>query len=433
MLDTPLDQSDLLQRRFPVTETLTTTSPSPSSTASARSTDQTTFLILGALSVCHLVNDMMQSLLSAIFPLLKINYSLSFTQIGLMAFTYQLTASLLQPFFGWYTDKKQRPRFLVIGMAISLCGLLLLASAGSYAVLLVAAGFVGMSSSVFHPDASRIARAASGGRHGLAQSLFQVGGNGGSALGPLLVAFIVMPHGQGTVAWFAVATLAAIGLLWWIGNWARTHVPQRKKGARAAPLAAAQHALSHRKIAVTLGILGVLIFSKYIYMASLTSYYTFYLMETFHLSIQSAQVHLFIFLGALAVGTLIGGPIGDRISRKYVIWGSILGVLPFTIALPYANLFWTSILTVVIGLVLASAFSAILVYAQELLPGRVGMVSGLFFGLAFGMAGLGAAVLGVVADREGIAFVYRMCSFLPALGLLTVFLPHLGRHGMKRA
>lgn len=398
-------------------------------TTPARSADQTTFLVLGALSVCHLANDMMQSLLSAIFPLLKSNYALSFTQIGLLAFTYQITASLLQPLFGWYTDKKHQPRFLVVGMGISLVGLLLLAWAGQYAALLVAAALVGLASSVFHPDAARIARAASGGRHGLAQSVFQVGGNGGSALGPLLVAYVVMPHGQSSVAWFALGALVAMVLLWFIGNWAELHVPQRRKGARLVP--AGHVALPPRRVAFIVSVLGMLIFSKYIYMASLTAYYTFYLIDTFHVSIRDAQVHLFIFLGAVAVGTVIGGPIGDRISRKYVIWASILGVLPFTLALPYANLFWTSVLSVIIGLVLASAFSAILVYAQELLPGRIGMVSGLFFGLAFGMAGLGAAVLGIVADHEGIAFVYRACSFLPALGLLTVFLPHLGRHAAK--
>jgi FSR family fosmidomycin resistance protein-like MFS transporter len=414
-----------MERRVSVSQTLMTT------TARETRADQTTFMVLGALSVCHLVNDMMQSLLPSIFPLLKANYGLTFTEIGLLTFTYQITASLLQPLFGWYTDKKHQPRFLVVGMGISLLGLLLLAWAGNYAALLAAAGLVGMSSSVFHPDASRIARAASGGRHGMAQSLFQVGGNAGSAVGPLLVALFVTPNGQHTIAWFALATMAAMGLLWLIGNWAAIHVPQRRKGARLLP---ADHvALPRGRVALALGILGVLIFSKYFYLASLTNYYTFYLIGTFHLSVRNAQWLLFLFLGAVAVGTVIGGPIGDRISRKYVIWGSILGVLPFTVALPYASLFWTAVLTVVIGLVLASAFSAILVYAQELVPGRVGLVSGLFFGLAFGMGGLGAAVLGVVADHLGITFVYHVCSFLPALGLLTVFLPHLGRHAAKRA
>jgi MFS transporter, FSR family, fosmidomycin resistance protein len=402
-----------------VTQTVTTTPD--------RSADQTAFLVLAALSLCHLLNDMMQSLLSAIFPLLKINYGLSFTQIGLLAFTFQITASLLQPLFGWFTDRRAQPRWLSLGMAFSFTGLLLLAWAGWYWTLLLASALVGMSSSVFHPDASRIARAASGGRHGLAQSLFQVGGNGGTALGPLLVAYVVMPRGQGSVAWFALGAAAAMALLWLIGNWAILNVPQRRPGGRAASHPAGHRLPPPRRVAWTLAILAALIFSKYIYMASLTSYYTFYLIDTFHVPVQEAQVYLFVFLGALAVGTVAGGPIGDQIGRKYVIWGSILGVLPFTLALPYADLFWTAVLSVVIGLILASAFSAILVYAQELVPGRIGMISGLFFGLAFGVAGLGAAVLGMVADREGIAFVYRACSFLPALGLLAVFLPHLDR------
>ncbi|MEP7042704.1 MAG: MFS transporter [Dokdonella sp.] len=375
------------------------------------------------LSVCHLLNDMIQSLLPAIYPLLKDSFKLDFGQIGLITLTFQITASLLQPFVGIYTDKRPMPYSLPIGMSFTLSGLILLSQASTFPMLLLAAALVGSGSSVFHPESSRVARMASGGRHGLAQSLFQVGGNVGSAIGPLLAAFVVMPRGQGSVAWFALAALTAIVLLSRIGGWYREQIPLQSTPRAAA--SADGITLPRRTIVVTMAILGALIFSKYFYLASLSSYYTFYLIQKFGVTVQSAQIHLFIFLGAVAVGTVAGGPIGDRIGRKYVIWGSILGVLPFTLLLPHANLFWTTALTVVIGLVLASAFSAIIVYAQELVPGRTGVIAGLFFGFAFGMGGLGAAVLGELADHVGIEAVYGLCAYLPAIGLLAWFLPSL--------
>ncbi|HET8729139.1 MAG TPA: MFS transporter [Alphaproteobacteria bacterium] len=382
-------------------------------------------MVLWALSLCHFLNDMIQSLLPAIYPVLQANYSLTFTQIGLLHFTFQVTASMLQPAVGILTDRKPRFRLLTVGMGCSLVGLLLLASAHHYAFLLLAAAAVGLGSSIFHPDSSRLARAASGGRYGLAQSIFQVGGNAGSAVGPLLAAYIVLPLGQPSVAWFSAAALLGMIVLWWVGSWAR----EQHLRARSRPKEAhAASALPKKTVLFAIFILAMLIFSKYVYLASLTSYYTFYLIETFGVSIQASQILLFVFLGAVAVGTILGGPIGDRIGRKAVIWISILGVLPFTLALPYADLFWTAVLSAIIGLILASAFSAIVVYAQELVPGRVGLISGLFFGFAFGMGGLGAAVLGMIADAQGIGFVYRLCSFLPLIGLLTVFLPKEQRH-----
>jgi FSR family fosmidomycin resistance protein-like MFS transporter len=386
-----------------------------------RAPEQTVFVILAALSVCHFLNDMMQSLLAALYPVFKTNYGLSFAQIGLLAFAFQLTASLLQPLVGWYTDRRPRPRFLTLGMGCTFTGLLLLAWAGHYWLLVVAASVVGFGSAVFHPESSRIARVASGGRHGLAQSLFQVGGNTGSAIGPLLAAFLVMPRGQHSVAWFSLAALLAMSVLWWVGGWAHGRVAARRKAAAHA--ATADLRLPKKQVIMAICVLVVLIFSKYMYLASLTSYYTFYLIETFHVSVRLSQILLFVFLGAMAAGTIIGGPVGDRIGRRSVIWMSILGVFPFTLVLPYASLFWTVVLTAIIGLILASAFPAIIVYAQELVPGRVGAISGLFFGFAFGMGGLAAAVLGVVADWKGIGFVYQVCSFLPLLGLFTVFLP----------
>lgn len=382
---------------------------------------RTAFPILLMLSTCHLLNDMIQSLLPALYPLLKTSFALDFGQVGLITLTFQVTASLLQPFVGIVTDRRPMPYSLPIGMACTLAGLLLLSQATTFPMLLLAAALVGSGSSVFHPESSRVARMASGGQHGLAQSLFQVGGNVGSAIGPLLAAFIVMPRGQGSIAWFAIAALAAIVLLARIGGWYRRQVPAQ----RVARAASARPALPRRTILVAMTILGALIFSKYFYLASLSSYYTFYLMHRFGVSAESAQLHLFVFLGSVAAGTLVGGPVGDRIGRRYVIWFSILGVLPFTLLLPHANLFWTTVLTVVIGLVLASAFSAILVYAQELVPGRTGVIAGLFFGFAFGMGGIGAAVLGQLADRIGIEAVYGICAWLPAIGLLAWFLPPL--------
>jgi len=380
---------------------------------------RTAFGILGAISVAHLLNDMIQSLILAIYPLLQSEFTLSFVQVGLITLTFQVTASLLQPVIGYYTDKHPQPWSLPIGMGFTLGGLVLLAMAGNFPTILVAAALVGTGSSVFHPESSRVARMASGGRHGLAQSLFQVGGNFGSSLGPLLAALIIAPYGRGNVAWFTLAALLAIVVLLQISRWYQAQ--QRVAKSSAAPQEITT--LPRRKVAFAISILLVLIFSKYFYLTSLSSYYTFYLMQKFGLSVQNAQFHLFAFLFAVAAGTVIGGPIGDKVGRKRVIWVSILGVAPFTLLLPHASLAWTGVLSVIIGFILASAFSAILVYAQELMPGRIGMVSGLFFGFAFGMGGLGAAVLGVVADHSSIDVVYQICAYLPLLGILTLFLP----------
>jgi MFS transporter, FSR family, fosmidomycin resistance protein len=386
---------------------------------------QTRFRVLGAISFSHFLNDMIQSLIVAIYPLLKGEFELSFVQIGVITLTYQVCASVLQPLIGVYTDKHPQAHSLSMGMGFTLIGLLTLAFAPSYSCVLVAAAFVGAGSAIFHPESARIARLASGGRHGLAQSIFQVGGNAGSAMGPLLAAWIIIPLGQSSVAWFAPAALLAIAVLWNVGVWyKRRHL--ERPGTRAARAAPA-HFLSSRRIAWSVGILLMLIFSKYFYIASITSFYNFYLIEKFHLSVQSSQMYLFLFLFASALGGLIGGPLGDRVGRKRVIWFSILGVAPFTLAMPYVDLAWTGILSFIIGLILASAFSAILVFAQELMPDKIGAVSGLFFGFAFGMGGIGAAVLGSVADRHGIEFVYRVCAFLPLLGIVTVFLPNIER------
>lgn len=384
--------------------------------------ERTVFSILAAVSFGHLLNDMVQSLIPAIYPILKSSFHLDFGQIGLITLTYQLTASLLQPFVGLYTDRRPHPYSLPVGMTFTLIGLIMLAMAPSFGMLLLAGALVGMGSSVFHPESSRVARLASGGQHGLAQSLFQVGGNAGTALGPLLAAFIVLPRGQRSISWFSIATLAGIALLTAVGSWYKKH---GFKEAHRDKEGDAGHAVSRRNIGLAITILILLVFSKYFYLASISSYYTFYLINKFHVSVQSSQLYLAVFLGSAAVGTFAGGPIGDRIGRKPVIWWSILGVLPFTLLLPYVNLFWTVVLTVLIGLILASAFTAILVYAQELVPGNVGMISGLFFGFAFGMGGIGAAVLGKIADATNIDFVYRICSFLPAIGILTAFLPDL--------
>jgi len=372
---------------------------------------------------------MVQSLIPAVYPLIKSSYHLSFGQVGLITLTYQLVASILQPVIGLYTDYRPKPYSLAIGMGFTLAGLVLFSRASVFGALLGAAAMVGLGSAIFHPESSRVARMASGGQHGLAQSVFQVGGNAGSSMGPLLAAFIVIPTGQHSIAWFSLVALLAMVLLVRVGNWYKTH-PAAARRSRST-LAEHRPVLPRKKVATTMVILGALIFSKYFYLASLVSYFTFYLMSKFRLTPQAAEIRLFVFLGAVAAGTIIGGPIGDRIGRKYVIWCSILGVLPFTLLLPYSNLFWTTILSVIIGLVLASAFSAILVYAQELIPGKVGMISGLFFGLAFGMAGIGAALLGRLADRTSIYFVYQVCSYLPAIGLLTAFLPHL-ETGMRK-
>lgn len=390
-----------------------------------RVAEATIFSIILSLSFSHFLNDTMQSLVPALYPMLKDSYGLSFAQIGLITLVMQVTSSLLQPVVGLVADWRPQPYSLAAGMGSTFAGLLMLANANDFHLLLLAAAMVGIGSAVFHPEASRVARMASGGRHGLAQSLFQVGGNVGSALGPVLAAFIVIPRGQGSVGWFSGAALVAMTVLFGVGNWYRKEhaVPVRRRARQSAI-----HAdLSRNKVVWSLLILLALIFSKAFYQASISSYYIFYLISKFHVSVASAQLHLFAFLASIAVGTLIGGPIGDRIGRKYVIWSSIVGVIPFTLVLPYVGLFWTGILIVFIGLILASATSAIVVYALDLVPGKIGMISGLFFGLSFGLAGVGAAVLGKLADTAGIDAVYHVCAFLPLIGLLTVFLPNVGR------
>lgn len=384
---------------------------------------KTVYSILLAISFSHLLNDTIQSLIPAIYPVVKDSFSLSFSQVGLITLTFQMAASLLQPVVGFYTDKKPQPFSLAIGMIFTLSGLIFLSQADSFVHLLISVGLIGVGSSVFHPEASKVAYMASGGKRGLAQSIFQVGGNAGSSLGPLLAAMIVVPFGQTSILWFSLLALIAITVLFKVGQWYKSHEYKRKK-SRVKDATEVVN-LSRKKVVLSIIILLVLIFSKYFYLASITSYYTFYLIQKFHVSVQSSQVHLFIFLASVAAGTLLGGPLGDRFGRKYIIWFSILGVAPFTLLLPYVNLFWTSVLTVVIGLILSSAFAAILVYAQELLPGKIGMVSGLFFGFAFGMGGLGSAVLGALADKTSIDYVFHMCSFLPLMGMLTAFLPNL--------
>jgi FSR family fosmidomycin resistance protein-like MFS transporter len=381
---------------------------------------RTAYSILAALTLSHLLNDLIQSLLPAIYPILKANFHLDFWQIGLITATNQVTASLLQPVVGYYTDKRPQPYSLVAGMVVTLAGLLVLSVANRFSLLITGAALSGVGSAIFHPESSRMARAASGGRFGFAQSLFQTGGNAGSSLGPLLAAFIVVPFGQSSLSWFSIFALVGIVLLWRVGSWySRTREAAARTATPAAP-----HARVPRPAAIRgLTILLLLVFSKMVYLTSLTNYYTFFLIDRFQVSVQASQIYLFVFLGAVAAGTFIGGPVGDRIGRKYVIWVSILGVLPFTLALPYVDLFWTVVLSVVIGVTLASAFSAILVYAQELLPGRVGLVSGLFFGFAFGIGGLGAALLGKVADLTSLSVVYHVCAWLPAIGLLTALLP----------
>lgn len=398
-------------------------STDPSVAVSSRS--KTAFNILLAISVCHLLNDMMQSLLPAIYPILKASYSLSFAQVGVLTFAFQITASLLQPLVGFYIDRKPKPYSLAVGMGFTLAGLLLLAAAPTYGLLLLAAALVGTGSSVFHPESSRVARMASGGQHGLAQSVFQVGGNAGTAIGPLLAAFVVLRYGQASVAWFSLAALLGIFLLVQVGHWYKLHGLRRMRSR--AVRHSAHAGPSRRRIVLAMAVLFALVFSKFIYMASMTSYYTFYLIDRFGVSVQNAQLHLFVFLAAVAVGTLAGGPIGDRIGRKAVIWASILGVLPFTVLLPHASLFWTGILSVPIGVILASAFPSIIVYAQELVPARVGAVAGTFFGLAFGLGGIGAAALGALADVTSITFVFNACAFLPAIGLLAGLLPKVAR------
>jgi FSR family fosmidomycin resistance protein-like MFS transporter len=391
-------------------------------TPAAAAANRTSFRVLGAMSVSHLLNDMIQSLILAIYPIVKAGFNLNFWQIGLITLTYQLTASLLQPIIGLYTDRHPQPYSLPIGMGFTLVGLLLLSVAPNFSSILLAAALVGTGSAIFHPEASRVARMASGGQHGLAQSLFQVGGNLGNSLGPLLAAAIIVPYGQGSIASFSLAALLAIVILVRVSKWYTEH----RSGARGkASLHSSPPPLSRGKVVASFCVLLVLMFSKFFYTASISSYFIFYLIGKFEISVQAAQIYLFVFLFSVAFGTLIGGPLGDRIGRKYIIWGSILGASPFTLVLPHANLVWTLVLIVIIGATIASSFSAILVYAQELIPGKVGMISGLFFGLAFGMGGIGAAVLGDLADRTSIEFVYELCSFLPLIGLFTALLPNL--------
>lgn len=392
----------------------------PAATPTTTSTSSPLVMrIIGAVALAHLVNDLIQAVLPSIYPLLKDSYGLTFTQIGLITLTFQITASLLQPWVGYYTDRHPNPLVLPIGSLCTLIGILMLAVVGSFPMILLASALIGIGSSTFHPEASRIARLASGGRFGLAQSTFQVGGNTGSALGPLLAAAVIIPFGQGHVAWFGLIALFSVGLLYAISRWYRTHLNlfKLKQGQ------AASHGLSKGRVTGALVVLAFLIFSKFFYMSSITSYFTFYLIEKFDLSVANSQLYLFLFLGAVAAGTFFGGPIGDRIGRKAVIWFSILGAAPFTLALPYADLFWTSVLSVIIGFILASAFSAIVVYAQELVPGNVGMIAGIFFGLMFGFGGIGAALLGYLADSHGILFVYNLCSYLPLLGIMAILLP----------
>jgi FSR family fosmidomycin resistance protein-like MFS transporter len=394
--------------------------PAATTNASPGPADTTTFTVLGAISFSHFLNDTMQSLILAVYPLFKSEFHLNFAQIGLITLAFQCTASLLQPLVGYYTDRHPMPFSLALGMGCSLIGLIALSLASTFPLLLLAAAMMGTGSAIFHPESSRVARMASGGRHGLAQSIFQVGGNAGSAVGPLLAAWIILPYGQRSIAWFSLFAFVAIIVLSLVGVWYRRQHRQTKSYT-----AVIGHGLPRRRIITTLAVLLALIFSKFFYLASITSYLIFYLLHQFHISTELAQYHLFYFLFAVAAGTLLGGPIGDRIGRRQVIWVSILGITPFTLALPYVGLHASVVLTVIIGFMLASAFPAMVVYAQELVPGKIGTISGLFFGLAFGLAGIGAAVMGQIADHWGIVAVYKLCSFLPLIGLLAVFLPNI--------
>jgi len=393
------------------------------STDAKQAVQQTVFSILFTISAAHFINDVLQSVIPSVYPMFKAKYNLTFAQIGLITLTNQLTASLLQPIVGNYTDRKPRPYSLAIGMCFTLMGLVFLSMASGFTHILMSVALVGVGSSIFHPEASRVAHLASGGKKGLAQSIFQLGGNAGSAVGPLAAALIVIPRGQSNIIWFCLLALVGILILARIAKWYQARLNERvaKKYGNATD----GPALSKQRVIWSLVILLVLVFSKYFYMASMTSYFTFFVIDKFHLTIQQSQMYLFTFLGAVAAGTLLGGPLGDRFGRKYIIWISILGVAPFTLMLPYASLFWTGVLAAIIGFILASAFSAILVYATELVPGKVGMIAGLFFGLAFGMGGLGSALLGKLADATSISYVFRVCAFLPLIGILTSLLPNI--------
>ncbi len=388
-------------------------------------TEGMVFSILLSISFSHLLNDTIQSLIPSIYPLVKNNYHLTFSQVGLITLTFQLAASLLQPFVGFYTDRNPQPFSLALGMSFTLIGLIVLSLAASFGILLLAVALVGLGSSIFHPEASKVAFMASGGKKGLAQSIFQVGGNAGSAMGPLLAALIIVPFGQASILWFSLLALLAIAVLITIGKWYSQNTHRIKVKSNAKHLTG-HPKLSQARITASIIILLVLVFSKYFYLACISSYYTFFLIDKFHISVQSSQLYLFVFLASVAAGTLLGGPLGDKFGRKYVIWFSILGAAPFTLMLPHASLFFTAVLTVFIGFILASAFSAILVYAQDLIPGKVGMIAGLFFGFAFGMGGVGSALLGALADRTSIQYVFKVCAFLPLIGLLTAFLPNIG-------
>jgi len=390
----------------------------------------TVYPILLMISFSHMLNDTIQSLIPSIYPMVKSNYHLNFSQVGLITLTFQMAASVFQPIVGLYTDHRPKPYSLVISMGFTLIGLLWMSRASHFHELLLSVAMIGIGSSIFHPEASKVAYMASGGKRGLAQSIFQVGGNAGSSLGPLLAALIIVPMGQTSLGWFSLLALTAMIVLFFVGRWYKLNLHTIKQKSRQ--ILNEHIRLSKGKIAVSIMILILLIFSKYFYIASMVTYFTFYMIEKFHVSVQHAQVYLFIFLFSVAAGTLLGGPLGDRFGRKYVIWFSILGVAPFTLLLPHASLFWTAVLSVIIGVILASAFSAILVYAQELLPGKVGLISGLFFGLAFGAGGLGSAALGILADHKGIIYVYQLCAFLPLIGLLTGFLPNIGSGKIKQ-
>lgn len=402
-----------------------TISPASDSSVSDQLQQLTVYSILFSISFSHMLNDMLQSLIPSIYPLLKNTFNLSFTQIGLITLTFQMTASIFQPFVGSYTDKKPQPYSLAIGMAFTLIGLISISFANSFHAVLISVALIGTGSSVFHPEASKIAYMASGGKRGLAQSIFQVGGNTGTAIGPLLAAIVIVRYGRSHAVYFGIFALIAIVVLIYVGKWAKAHVQMMQARKGKAAIGEVHHHLTKRKVTISIVILLVLIFSKYIYLASISSYYTFFLIDKFHVSVKSSQLFLFAFLAAAAAGTYLGGPLGDKYGRKYVIWFSILGVAPFTLMLPYVSLFWTAALSIVIGFVLSSAFSAILVYAQELMPGKIGMISGLFFGFAFGVAGIGSALLGIIADAKDIYYVYHICSFLPLMGLITYFLPNL--------
>jgi MFS transporter, FSR family, fosmidomycin resistance protein len=394
-----------------------------SAVSTASSAAGPAYIVLAGISFSHFLNDTMQSLIASIYPILKDSYALDFTQIGMITLAFQFTASLLQPVVGHFTDKKAQPFSLAIGMGATFFGLLLLSAARHYPVILVAAALVGLGSAVFHPESARIARLASGGRYGFAQSVFQLGGSFGTSMGPVLAALVVVPFGQPSIAWFSLIAFLAIVILWPIGCWYQPQIPATK----FTPAERHPEAPNSRRVMIALGVLVALLFSKQLYVSSLSSYYIFYLIDKFHVSTQAAQFYLFIFLAANAIGAFFGGPLGDRFGRKYVIWFSILGALPFSLALPYAGLFASAVLTIFIGLIISSATSSIIVFAQELVPHRFGMISGMFFGVAFGIGGLGAAVLGRVADFTGIAFVYQVCAFLPAIGLLALFLPKMPR------